>query len=80
MNGPISHNLGTGAERHLGFGFGSIQCKSIHESGENLGSFGQVVWSIKGNRIGRLNLICFKSELKEYEKHKKSDTALAGLL
>jgi hypothetical protein len=23
-------NLGTGAERHLGSGFGSIQCKSIH--------------------------------------------------
>jgi hypothetical protein len=27
-----------------------------------------------------MNRTCFESELKEYEKHKKSDTALAGLL
>ncbi len=27
-----SHNLGTGAERHLGFGFGSIQYKSIQST------------------------------------------------
>ncbi len=36
-----SHNLGMGAERHLGSGFGSIRYESIHESGVTLGSFEQ---------------------------------------
>jgi hypothetical protein len=27
------HNLGKGAKRDLGFGFGSIQYKSIHKTG-----------------------------------------------
>ena len=54
-----SHNLGTGAERHLGSGFGSIQYKSIHETGA----------TTLGKNLNKW------SGVREIEKRKNNDPA-----